>query len=87
MAWMALPASTCLRSGGAIRSVTIHAYQHGTHMYHPHHDEMTQMAMGLMGLFIIHPARAREPRIDRDLAILLSSGESIRAPGGRTPTR
>ena len=29
--------------------------QHGTHMYHPHADEMTQMALGMMGLFIIHP--------------------------------
>ncbi len=45
--------------------------QHGTHMYHPHADEMVQMAMGMMGLFIIHP-RAGEPRrIDRDYAILL----------------
>ncbi len=24
-------------------------------MYHPHSDEMVQMAMGKMGLFIIHP--------------------------------
>ena len=29
--------------------------QHGTQMYHPHFDEMTQIAMGMMGLFIIHP--------------------------------
>ncbi|MEX2334970.1 MAG: multicopper oxidase domain-containing protein, partial [Pseudohongiella sp.] len=29
--------------------------QHGTHMYHPHSDEMLQMAMGMMGMFIIHP--------------------------------
>jgi len=29
--------------------------QHGTHMYHPHADEMTQLAFGMMGLFIIHP--------------------------------
>src|SRR6267378_4873576 len=45
--------------------------QHGTHMYHSHHDEMTQMALGLMGLFIIHP---RDPkyRIDRDFAFMLS---------------
>jgi manganese oxidase len=45
--------------------------QHGTHMYHPHHDEMTQMAMGLMGLFVIHP-RNPVARPDRDFAILLS---------------
>ena len=43
--------------------------QHGTHMYHPHADEMTQMAYGLMGLFIIHP-RQRDA-IDRDFAFLL----------------
>ena len=38
-------------------------------MYHPHADEMTQMAYGMMGLFIIHP-RQREA-IDRDFAFLL----------------
>lgn len=43
--------------------------QSGTHMYHPHADEMTQMAYGMMGLFIIHPRR-REA-IDRDFAFLL----------------
>ena len=45
--------------------------QHSTNMYHSHHDEMTQMAMGLMGMFIIHP---RQPRVraDREFAILLS---------------
>ena len=29
--------------------------QHGTFMYHSHHDEMTQMQLGMMGMFIIHP--------------------------------
>lgn len=43
--------------------------QHGTHMYHPHADEMTQMAMGMMGLLIVHP-RQREA-IDRDYALIL----------------
>ncbi len=46
--------------------------QHGTHMYHPHFDEMTQMALGMMGMFIIHPRQPPEPRIDRDFAIILS---------------
>jgi len=45
--------------------------QHGTHMYHPHADEMVQMAMGLMGLFIIHPKEVTTPKVDRDYAILL----------------
>jgi FtsP/CotA-like multicopper oxidase with cupredoxin domain len=45
--------------------------QHGTHMYHPHVDEMTQMAMGMMGMFIIHPRDGEPERIDRDYCILL----------------
>jgi FtsP/CotA-like multicopper oxidase with cupredoxin domain len=45
--------------------------QYGTHMYHSHHDEMTQMALGLMGLFVIHP-RQPKSRVDRDFAFLLS---------------
>ncbi|WP_366919583.1 copper oxidase [Hydrocarboniphaga sp.] len=45
--------------------------QHGTHMYHPHADEMTQMAFGMMGLFIIHPEAGEALRIDRDYAFLL----------------
>lgn len=45
--------------------------QHGTHMYHPHADEMTQMAFGMMGLFIIHPKAGEAVPIDRDYAFLL----------------
>ena len=45
--------------------------QHGTHMYHPHADEMVQMAVGMMGLFIIHPRRGEASPIDRDYALLL----------------
>ncbi len=46
--------------------------QHGTHMYHSHHDEMTQMALGTMGMFVIHPRRPKAERPDRDFAFLLS---------------
>src|SRR5450755_4790099 len=47
--------------------------QHGTFMYHPHHDEMTQMALGLLGLIVVHPRNVQEDaRLDRDFAILLS---------------
>jgi FtsP/CotA-like multicopper oxidase with cupredoxin domain len=46
--------------------------QHGTYMYHSHHDEMTQMAMGMMGLFVIHPRRPEGPPPERDYAYLLS---------------
>ncbi|MDO8908961.1 MAG: copper oxidase [Pseudohongiella sp.] len=45
--------------------------QHGTHMYHPHADEMIQMAMGMMGMFIIHPRTPDANSVDRDYALLL----------------
>src|SRR5262249_53773626 len=46
--------------------------QSGTHMYHPHADEMTQIALGLMGFFIIHPKKqAEEEKVDRDFVIML----------------
>jgi FtsP/CotA-like multicopper oxidase with cupredoxin domain len=45
--------------------------QHGTHMYHPHADEMTQMAVGMMGMFIIHPKDPELKPIDRDYCFLL----------------
>lgn len=44
--------------------------QHGTHMYHPHADEMTQMAVGMMGMFIIHPRNGESVPIDRDYCFL-----------------
>jgi FtsP/CotA-like multicopper oxidase with cupredoxin domain len=47
--------------------------QHGTFMYHSHHDEMTQMAMGLMGMMVFHPRNpSPEDRVDRDFAFMLS---------------
>jgi manganese oxidase len=46
--------------------------QVGTFMYHPHFDEMVQMGMGLMGMFVIHPKEPSGPKIDRDFSIMLS---------------
>ena len=57
----------------------------GTFMYHPHADEMTQMAMGMMGLWITHP-KGQHPMIaevDRDYAFLLSAYDVT--PGAKTP--
>ena len=55
----------------------------GTHMYHPHADEMVQMAMGLMGLFIVHPKDPRPLKVDRDFAFLLAAYAI--EPGSATP--
>jgi manganese oxidase len=43
-----------------------------TLMYHPHSDEMVQMALGMMGMFIVH-AKKPPRRIDRDYAIILQT--------------
>ncbi|ANT50584.1 multicopper oxidase family protein [Mesorhizobium amorphae] len=45
----------------------------GTFMYHPHADEMTQMAMGMMGFFVIHPKDPALHRVDRDFVFLLNA--------------
>jgi manganese oxidase len=41
-------------------------------MFHSHHDEMTQMALGLMGMIVVHP---RQPTpdyaVDRDFVIMV----------------
>ncbi|MEZ4326498.1 MAG: copper oxidase [Polyangiales bacterium] len=42
----------------------------GTYMYHPHYDEMTQIALGMEGMLIVHPRRPRGPRVDRDFALM-----------------
>lgn len=57
--------------------------QHGTFMYHSHHDEMTQMALGLMGMIVVHPRRPDGPLPDRDYAIMLS--EWYLPPGASRP--
>ena len=61
----------------------------GTFMYHPHADEMTQMAMGMMGFWVTHPAVAKGARhplideVDRDFVFLLNSYDI--EPGAYTP--
>ncbi len=57
--------------------------QHGTFMYHSHHDEMTQMAMGLMGMIVVHPRDQAAPPPDRDYVYML--GEWKVAPGTSRP--
>ena len=45
--------------------------QNGTFMYHPHADEMVQMALGMQGFFVVHPREPEQPKIDRDYCIML----------------
>ena len=52
---------------------TMRARRAGTFMYHPHADEMTQMAMGLMGSWITHPKNPKFMQVDRDFVFLLNA--------------
>ena len=55
----------------------------GTFMYHPHADEMLQMAMGMMGFFVVHPKDPKEHRVDRDFVFLLNAYDI--EPGAYVP--
>src|SRR5512134_463822 len=55
----------------------------GTFMYHPHADEMVQMAMGMMGTLVVHPRDPSFNRVDRDFAFVMAAYEI--EPGAYTP--
>jgi FtsP/CotA-like multicopper oxidase with cupredoxin domain len=55
----------------------------GTFMYHPHADEMVQMAMGMMGFIVVHPKDPNLHRVDRDFVFLVNAFDID--PGSYTP--
>jgi FtsP/CotA-like multicopper oxidase with cupredoxin domain len=55
----------------------------GTFMYHPHADEMVQMAMGMMGSLVVHPRDPRFMPVDRDFAFVMAAYDVD--PGAYTP--
>lgn len=55
----------------------------GTFMYHPHADEMVQMAMGMMGFWVTHPKNPSLHKVDRDFVFLLNAYDID--PGSFTP--
>jgi FtsP/CotA-like multicopper oxidase with cupredoxin domain len=55
----------------------------GTFMYHPHADEMVQMAMGMMGFIVVHPRNPAALRVDRDFVFLINAYDI--EPGAHTP--
>jgi len=55
----------------------------GTFMYHPHSDEMVQMAMGMMGFIVVHPRNPAAMRVDRDFVFLIAAYDID--PGTYTP--
>ncbi|HEX2603301.1 MAG TPA: copper oxidase [Oxalicibacterium sp.] len=59
------------------------AQRPGTFMYHPHADEMVQMAMGMMGFWVTHPKNPDFMKVDRDFVFLINNFDI--APGSYTP--
>ncbi|MBL8276383.1 MAG: copper oxidase [Pelomonas sp.] len=59
----------------------------GTFMYHPHADEMVQMAMGMMGFWVTHPKNPKSTPgyqdCDRDYCFLLNAYDI--EPGSAVP--
>ena len=55
----------------------------GTFMYHPHFDEMTQIALGMVGMIVVHPKRPTERRRVRDYSLM--SHEWMIPIGSRRP--
>jgi manganese oxidase len=55
----------------------------GMFMYHPHADEMVQMAMGMHGFIVVHPRDANQYRVDRDFVFLINAYDID--PGSATP--
>jgi manganese oxidase len=55
----------------------------GSFMYHPHADEMTQMALGMNGFIVVHPKAPRGPVVDRDFALM--THEWLVRPGTSRP--
>ncbi|HEX7951756.1 MAG TPA: copper oxidase, partial [Burkholderiales bacterium] len=57
----------------------------GTFMYHPHADEMTQMAMGMMGFWVTHPKKPHPwiAAVDRDYCFILNAYDI--EPGAAVP--
>jgi FtsP/CotA-like multicopper oxidase with cupredoxin domain len=55
----------------------------GTFMYHPHADEATQMAMGMMGFWVTHPADPGHMPVERDYVFLVNAYDID--PGTYTP--
>jgi manganese oxidase len=53
--------------GRFVYEFTLH--QNGTFFYHPH--AAMQEMFGMFGVFIMHPKKAYEPRVDKDVAIVL----------------
>jgi manganese oxidase len=59
------------------------AQRAGTFMYHPHADETTQIAMGMMGFWVTHAKDPGFMRVDRDYVFLLNAYDI--SPGSYTP--
>jgi FtsP/CotA-like multicopper oxidase with cupredoxin domain len=55
----------------------------GTFKYHPHADEMVQIAMGMFGFLVVHPRDPKLHRVDRDFVFIMNAHDIT--PGSYMP--
>ena len=67
---------------GATWRYDLHFDRAGTFMYHPHFDEMTQIALGMIGMIVVHPKR-RPPGRVRDYSLMAHEWKIV--PGASRP--
>lgn len=54
---------------------TVPVGNHGSHMYHSHHNSTKQVSLGLLGAFIVEPRdKSSEPKADVDHVFILNDG-------------
>jgi manganese oxidase len=54
---------------------TVPAGNHGSHMYHSHHNAAKQVGLGLLGAFIVEPGvKGRYDNVDVDYVMVLNDG-------------
>jgi hypothetical protein len=66
---------------GTAQAFDLELFQNGTFFYHAHFA--MQEAIGMVGLFIIHPRKAHTPAVDQDFALITQ--EFAIAPASNTP--
>lgn len=54
---------------------TVPLGNHGSHMYHSHHNSTKQVSLGLLGAFVVDPRDpSAEPHADQDHVLILNDG-------------
>jgi len=68
--WCGALSQPAIRPGAAYR-YEFPLRQRGTFLDHPYADEMTQMALGMVGMTVVHPRDPGHRPVDRDFSLMV----------------